>query len=73
MEKMVHDPAIVDIKKCSRHPGTGLMLANFYTMIIHNVPCMRVALSHVSLRNDFRFRAPLTGSLEVFFSKLDCF
>ena len=55
---MAHDPAVVDIKKGSRRPGAGLVLAN----LLHydNTQRARLALSRVvRLRNDFRFRAPL--------------
>ena len=32
VEKMAHDPAVVDIKRGGRCPRAGLMLANFYTL-----------------------------------------
>ena len=41
---MAHDLAVVDIKRGGRHPRAGLMLANFYTSIIRNVPCMHHVL-----------------------------
>ena len=30
VEKMAHDPVVVDINMAGRHPGAGLMLANFF-------------------------------------------
>ena len=43
VEKMAHDPAVVDIKGGGRRPGTGLVLAN--VLYYDNKQRARLALS----------------------------
>ena len=53
VEKMAHDPAVVDIKGGGRHPGAGLVLAN--VLFYDNTQRACLALSRVvRLHNAFK-------------------
>ena len=57
LEKMAHDPAVIDIKRGGRRPGAGLVLTNF--LHFDNTQCAVHAPRVVRLHYEFRFRAPL--------------
>ena len=57
VEKMAHDPALIDIKKDGRCPGAGFVLANFlyYDNMQYAMHALSTLNSHIV---QFRFLGP---------------